>query len=202
MMPRQTQQAVRLLCPCVVILLLLAGCTPTTPVPEDHFYRLPQPRSEAGARPVFSGTLAIGRVRAGGLYNERPLLYVESGTPLEIRRYRYHLWQDTPAALIRAHLRTFLQAAGAADEVLPLDTDLQPDLQLDVRIKRFEQLLDNHGAQVVVGLVFTGRASGRQPWSREYLVTEQAKGESMQATVTAFGEALDTISAMLLRDAG
>ncbi|MDH5299670.1 MAG: ABC-type transport auxiliary lipoprotein family protein, partial [Desulfobulbaceae bacterium] len=94
----------------------------------------------------------------------------------------------------------FLQAAGAADQVLLLEPDLRSDLLLEVRINRFEQLLAADGSQVAVALTFTGRAPGKQPWSREYSVQARVEGASLQETVAAYGQALERIYTMLLRD--
>jgi len=188
------------LLPWLLLALLVGGCAPTTPLPVDHFYRLPQAGPAVDAGRIFPGILAIGRVRATGLYNERPILFVDGAAPLEIQRHRYQLWQDTPATLIRDHLRAFLRAAGCADQVLFVAPGLRPDQVLDVRLTRFEQLLNADGSQVVVALAFTGRPASGRPWHREYSVTSEVAGEGMQATVAAFGEGLERIYTLLLRD--
>ncbi|MCW8955582.1 MAG: hypothetical protein OQL09_01765, partial [Gammaproteobacteria bacterium] len=84
----------------LLLVMSLAGCGITgKPVPQDHFYRLPEVKIDAEGSSVID-SLQLVSVTANGLYNERNLLYVDASRPLEVNRYHYHYWLESPLTLI------------------------------------------------------------------------------------------------------
>ena len=181
--------------------LLLAGCMSAPPVPDDHFYRLPPAQVTALPAPLFKGVLAVDRPRSDDLHGERAMLFVRAERPLELNRYHYYFWVDTPPHLIQEQLRLTLQSAGVAARVVRADGGPAPDVVLRSRLVRFERVLRKGGAYASVALEFSvARANGEPGWSKAYADVEPAQGDDVHATVQAFGVALQRIYGRLLHD--
>src|SRR3989344_2043312 len=126
----------------------ISGCT-APPLPEDHFYRL-----ELGAPAAIQGQLRIDgaltvqRIRMGGMYGKRPLLYSTAHAPTELRQYHYHYWVDNPARLIQEQLSMYLRGANIARGVAMPVAGATADYQVDGTVHRFEQQLVASGGRV------------------------------------------------------
>lgn len=158
------------------LLLTACGFSGGT-IPADHFYRLP------AATPVNTARVVeVKSVRAEGIYNERALLFVEQSQPLEINRYNYHFWAQTPAALVQTYLQACLGNSG---------TTSQPAVQIIPAIHAFERVIDKGQAQAVIKLQIN---------NREYAATIAADSMDMHATVAAYGKAMQQICEAVARD--
>lgn len=157
---------------------MLASCSlPGGNIPADHFYRLPV------ALPVTTATnVVIQPVRAEGLYNERALLFVEQSRPLELQRYDYHFWAQTPAQLAQHYLQGCMPQIAA---------NKQPSLQLAVTITSFERVVESGKAVALVKLRIN---------NREYIASVAANAMDMHATVEAFGAAMQQVCETAARD--
>ncbi len=181
--------------------LVLGGCMSAPPVPDDHFYRLPPAHAQALSAPVLKGVLAVERPRSDDLHGERAMLFVRAERPLELNRYHYYFWVDTPPHLIQEQLRRYLQQAGVAKRVVRLDGGPAPDYVLHGRVVRFERVVRKDGADASVMLELgVSPVHGGHGWSKTYRAVERARGGDVNATVQAFGVALDHIYAQFLRD--
>lgn len=177
----------------LLALVLIVGCVggPTV-VPEDVYYRLPEPGSvKAMARPLVEGRLGVDRIETDGLHQERALLYVDADRPHELRRYHYHYWTGAPGRVVQDHLIAYLRAADAAGAVSRHEPDTEVDAVVTGRLLRFERVLDGGaGVAVTVELTYREPAAGPLRLRREYTVRRPARNETMAATVEAFGTAL------------
>ncbi|MBI3188068.1 MAG: hypothetical protein HYZ31_09440 [Gammaproteobacteria bacterium] len=167
----------------VVLALMLTACGFSAGnIPADHFYRLPAAKPVVTAVPV-----TIQSVRADGIYNERALLFVESARPLELKRYDYHFWSQTPAKLTQSYLSTCLVYAGAEHMT---DITLQTRQWTPV-IESFERVLESGKAQVLVKLRINQRL---------YEANVMATSMEMHDTIEAYGQAMQTICEAMARD--
>ena len=77
--------------------VMITGCAGSGAVPDDHFYQLPEiipPKSFT--TPRTDVIIGVDSLRSDGLHGERAILYINADSPLEIRRYHYHYWTDSP----------------------------------------------------------------------------------------------------------
>lgn len=198
MTPARTLRLLPMVLP-LVMLFMLAGCT-TMPVPEDHFYRLPDPRVTAGAR-ALEGTLAVQRLRTDGVYAQRPLLHCSDIDSVEVHQYHYHYWTDSPPRLLQDHLVAYLRGSGIASTTLADGTGIRADYVLSGRIRRFEQLQQGGKASALVELELAlQERSGSILLVKDYRAEFRAANNSLPATVTAFDQALQQIYARLNED--
>lgn len=189
-----------------LLCLPLMGCVGAGAVPEQRFYRLPEPRPAAVSAPLFTTPLfttplGIPRLRASGLYHERAILYFDPQTPLSLRPYHYHFWHDSPTIMIRDHLAAYLRNAGAATEIVRFQDEGQAGQQLHGRLIRFEREVMESRMVVHIALELSLEA-GREVLMppRRYALRREVADRSLHSTVTAFGEGLETIYAQLLAD--
>lgn len=180
---------------------LLTGCVGSGALPEQRFYRLPEPRPTPVASPVITRLLGIPRLRANGLYHERAILHFLPEQPLDLRPYHYHHWSDSPTLLIRDHLVSYLSAAGAVREMTRFQDEGRAQLQLYGRLIRFEREVNTSGIMVHVALEFSLEA-GHQVLlpAKRYEVQQEAADRTVHGTVQAFGTALEAIYGQLLAD--
>lgn len=166
----------------LIIVLLLSGCGFSGgSIPADHYYRLPEVATVAPVKSVM-----VKSVQADGMYNERALLFVEKNKPLELQRYNYHFWAQTPARMLQTYLQTCLGGVEAGSAAAN-----QSNIQLSPVIESFERILENNQAQVVVRLRMN---------QRSYTQTVTAESMDMHATIAAYGFAMQKICAAVAQD--
>jgi ABC-type uncharacterized transport system auxiliary subunit len=186
----------------LLVVIGLTACSSQPPVPEDRFYHLPAVLpDETNAPPFIKGVLGVERLRSDGVHGERAILYIEKHTPLELKRYHYHFWTNSPTALVQEGLRYYLRAAGVADKTVLYGPGNQADVVVRGRLLHFERLLNKDGPMVFVHLELeTSGVNGKPSWNREYSVQVKATGGSMHDTVATFGKALKQIFDVYLED--
>jgi ABC-type uncharacterized transport system auxiliary subunit len=183
----------------VLILSSLAGCTifgNAPPIPDDRYYLLPYDSGPpADHPPLLRGLVAVERPRADGLHSERAMLYIDPSRPLEIRRYHYHFWSDSPPALIQTDMVNYFAHTDFASRVLRSANGVSPDYVVEGRLLRFERILYSDGPKVAVSLQLelSKPSGGGQLWVQTYSEQAKAKGNTMHATVEAYDAALKAI---------
>ncbi len=186
----------------VLLCALLAACGTVPDVPEVRYYRLPPvadlPNAESAA---FQRPLVVEPLSADGVYNEQAILY--SLKPAgSVRTYHYQLWSDPPGRLLQRRLIDTLRSARMA----PVVTDRMPASQSSLRltglIERFERVrIGEDRWKIYVGLQFRLDRDYEQPLlQRGYRAEVDAEGAGIQATVRAFGTAIDECFASLRTD--
>lgn len=187
----------------VLLATMLAGCASPGALPEDHFYMLPDPHAATVLHtPLLEGTLAVTRLRAAGVRNERAMLYIEEAHPLQILRYHYHYWSEPPTELIRNHLVAYLRKLGVATQSVTYMPGMEADAVVRGELLRFERELGATGTGVHVEIELSYMPKGRTAplWSKAYRAQTQARNASIDATVAAFSIALQQIYAEFVRD--
>lgn len=184
-----------------LLMVALTACSNrVAELPEDRFYRLPEPTPVAAA-PRFAGTLAVALPASDGLHNERAMLYAQHDRLLEIRRYHYFFWVQTPPRLVQEHLAEYLRRARVAEPVVLADGKVGSGLRLESRLIRFERIVGGTVPQVMVELELALR-DGADARRHRYRVLLPAQDGSVYASVEAFGQALEAIYARFLQEPG
>lgn len=201
--PRITRRtAHRLVLP--VLALAMAACSVTQPLPEDHYYRLPQPKvGQALDQPLIRGTLGVAPLTARGLYQERAILYTDARSPLELHLYHYHFWDESPGHLIQEHMVNYLKAVRIADKVVRYEPGEDADTVVSGYIDRFERLVGGKRDRVAVAVEI--QYGGTDPlsaptWDKTYAVTLPVDHGNMEGVAMAFGRALDRICREFIGD--
>lgn len=187
--------------PIIVLLFLLIGLQACSfsgsPAPEEHFYRLPE-QSANKAQQRFD-TIYIRPVMAEGIYNERAILYVKDDSPLEVRRYRYHYWLNTPGKLVHEQLTNYLTTMAIGRQIVNRRIDGQ-DLEISLRIRNFERLTGASN-RVLVTLQLEAYVAGHiKPALAKTYRLESPAGTSMHDTAAAFGQVLGALLGQISDD--
>jgi cholesterol transport system auxiliary component len=175
--------------------VLISGCASRTSVPDDHFYQLP------GILPVkifddylINGTVAMAPLHSDGLHGERAILYIDSNLPLELHRYHYHHWTESPPRLVQESLLKYLRESRLAPNVVRYDPGGQVDGVIKGTLLHFERITGQEGIKVEVALELEySNQKLHQSWHKEYNVTLPVKNSSLHSTVEGFGSALQQI---------
>jgi ABC-type uncharacterized transport system auxiliary subunit len=185
------------------VCLGLSACLGQTAAPEDHYYRLPVPHGLTGnSAPISNGEITVGKFRAEGVYRERAILYSPSEQPLELMHYHYSHWILPPETLLQDHFIDYLRNGDYAPQVTRYEDKQNPLFIIHGNIIRFERVMSEHRAHAVVALEFKINRSDLPDWynTKVYRSTIEAADKSFNATIEAFGYALNEIYALLAQD--
>lgn len=188
---------------CLLLSLLLGGCSSTAPVPEDRFYRLSTIHPhEVLSRAVLTGGLGIDYVRADPLRGGRAVLFRDTRRPLQLQRYRYEFWVDQPPRMVRQALAAYLREAGLADHIVDFDDRTDSAWRLGMRLLQFEQVLDTNAVAVEIALEVSlvSPTSDTPLITRVYEQRRASDGPGMHDTVSAMQAALGAVFADLQTD--
>lgn len=181
----------------------LPACIGQSTVPQDHYYRLPDivvaPDELAG---IVAHTLSVAKPRSEGVYQERAILFSEADNLVELHPYHYQHWIKAPAVIIQDSLIEYLRQLGVAPQVQRFVPGKPTDVVINGTILKFERIIKTDGGSVIVALEFEVDL----PNSRNRVLSKVFKSEvqfgnaSMQASINAFAEALQTIYKVLSQD--
>jgi cholesterol transport system auxiliary component len=175
--------------------LALAGCS-VPEVPDVTYFRLPPPAPLPHAQqPLSLLPIEVETFNAEGVYSEQALIYSLEPTGNALRTYHYQLWSDPPTHALEARLVDALRESGIAQLVtdrLPAST---PALRIRGTIRRFDRISDGSGAfKAVVSLeIRVEQDEGEPIIEKEYRAEEAAADGTLNATVVAFGKAVDRV---------
>ena len=173
-------------------LLALWGCA-SGPAPIDHHYRIEVRAPSQPAAQRLPGTLQVDRLHADALAGERHILYRRSGEQSEIHKHPYHHWSDPAEIFIQTELVTVLDAAGAADVVMPANARVQSDYLISGRLHDFERVLGDGVRVVVVLQLSLTDSDGTVLIHQRYQEEREAANSKVAASADAFGEAVHAI---------
>ena len=187
---------------CVLLMLLgLCSCAMNTPVPDDHYYKLPWQHEVLPEVRLTAGTIFVEQFIADGLYRERALLHTVDKLGIELKQYHYHYWIDSPSRLLRDQLIRYLDASNAAASVTAIP-DASAVFGIHGTVKGFERRVYDHTDQVFVDLEFRVDNNGKDAplLMSDYQVHVGVAGSEMNDVVIAFDTALSQIFARFLAD--
>lgn len=186
-------------CITSVLLLAVSACgTSGGKVPEDRFYRLPDPAMQQTVSRVADILIVKPVEPLDALRAQTVTRTDRSGIALE--HYKHHRWASPPARLVQAHLVANLRRSGLADTVVDKPVLGSDQLTLRLQLERFERVIDGQlrSAAVTVRAELSN-AAGKAPLGTERFSAEvSASSVEMENTIVAFGKALDRVSAELV----
>lgn len=173
-------------------ILLFTGCA-GKPVPDIAYYRMPSVANGSVAEEKrFSIPIIVDSLIADGVYNEQAVLYVMKPGG-SIKAYHYQLWDEPTGQLLQRRLIDTLRTKNASQLVtdrLPPSID---SLRISGRVERFERVKTEAGwvANIRLELRVERGAQNTPLIVSEYGAEVSAAGNTMQATVRAFANAID-----------
>jgi len=177
------------------LFFLLNACgLSSSKTPEEHFYRLSDVENIKPTTTIFK-QLQLAPVKTNGIYHERAILYRHANKPLEIHRYHYHFWSQTPAKLVQNYMLQYFQQSKIAENITIKSSLLNKQNIVHIELIRFERIMEAKQAKVEVVLKVSFA-----DFSKTYRVKLKANELFMHSTVVAFSRALSDIMAMLLAD--
>ena len=185
-----------------ITLVFIAGCAGRTTVPEDHFYQLP----EIGPVMIYDSgqidiTIGVDSLRSDGLHGERAILFINTDTPLELHRYHYHHWTDSPPRLIQESLLKYLRKSRLAQNVVRYEPGQHMDGTIEGTLLHFERIIGPNGINVEVALDL-GYLDQKHhlAWHKEYHATAYIKDSALHSSIEGFGTALQQIFDTFAKD--
>ncbi len=181
--------------------LVLGGCS-VPEIPDVVYYRLPPAVAFPHAdKPLSLLPIEVDTFNAEGVYAEQALIHTVAGESGALQTYHYQLWSDPPTHALQARLVGALRASGIAELVtdrLPASTHA---LRIRGIIRRYDRISDGAGFRVAVALEMRVEQDEGEPLiEQEYSAEEVAAGAALNATVTAFGTAVDKTFAAFYHD--
>ncbi|HZP68027.1 MAG TPA: ABC-type transport auxiliary lipoprotein family protein [Rudaea sp.] len=192
-------RAIRIAALCAVI--ALAACSPPS-VPDVTYFRLPEPAALPRAEQRLSALpIEVEVFRGEGIYAEQALIYSNSPDAGAMRTYHYQLWSDPPTRGLQTRLTNMLRASGIA----PLVTERLPAsdqaLRVHGTIVHYERIKRDSGFEVSVEFEMrVEQDSGEPIIEQSYAAHATAADATMEATVRAFGTAVDEAFAHFYAD--
>ena len=170
-------------------------------VPEDHYYKLPVLDISAQSKFRFE-QLVIKPVKATGLYHDRAILYIEQDKPLELKRYHYNFWSETPANLLHNALFQGLNSSAISKNISRVINASRPDYIIESRIVKFEREIHRNNVMVQVALDISVRSGHdvSDQWTKRYSSQQQLTDTAMHPSAEAFGAAIEDICEQLISD--
>jgi len=182
--------------------MMIASCSFSGgQIPADHYYRLPEASVEKNTAFKVNHFL-LNPVKAEGLYYERSILYVEASAPLEVKRYHYHYWVETPAKLVRKYAQSYLSQAGTISNMSVNVSSHPADIETDITITNFERIVEPGAVQSLISLRISVKyqKDPERDFSKLYTAKVNAESSVMHATAAAFGKALNEIMGLFVTD--
>lgn len=176
---------------CLFLIIFLSSCSSQSPVPTDHYYRLPE-LSDINPGNQLLNTISVMTFQADGLYQERAIIYSEEET--ELKQYHYHHWVESPPRLLQERLVERLRLSKLSKLVLN-SYEGDSDLVIKGQIKSFERIhQENHESTTVKLILQVNYNNERLPiLHKEYSQSVILSSGSMTHSIKAFAEAIDLI---------
>jgi len=171
-------------------------------VPEDRFYELDPEMPATLPEASLKGGLSINHIVADPLRGGRAVLYRDARRPLELKRYHYEFWAEQPPQMIQRALLNSLRHSGVADRVESEGRRPHFRYELDVKLRRFESLVDagRTRADVELEAVLRKAGSGDLVWTKVYQRQVDAHPGDIHALADAMQRGLEQIVEQLIGD--
>jgi len=184
------------------LILLLAACSAGKPVPEDRFYEVSPELPDVSPTVYLKGGITLAHVTADPLRNGRAIVYRHAGRPLELGRYHYEFWADQPPKMVQDALLDSLRHSHIADRVESEGHRPHFSYELDVKVRRFESLIDAGRARADIELQATLRKGGNGDllWTNVYRRQVGARAGDMHALADAMQQGMGQIFAAMIED--
>jgi uncharacterized lipoprotein YmbA len=190
----------------LVLLLAFAAiglCACSSPsVPDVTYFRLPPAQALPHAdKPMSLLPIEVEVFTGEGIYAEQALLYATTPDASALRAYHYQVWSEPPSQGLQTRLVELLRDSGISPLVtdrLPAST---PALRVNGAIVRYERVKRDTGFVAVVALTMrVDQDQGEPLLERTYRAEEAAGDVNIEASVKAFGAAIDQAFASFYAD--
>lgn len=186
----------------VALLMGLAACQQSAPVPPESFYRIDL-ATPAGAGRKLAGIVEVAPLAADGIVGERAIIHTDTSGVL--LKYSYHSWVEQPARMLHKGLIDFLRARGVADQVVAPELRLIPTHRVQGTLRRLEQVVRADGSAIAVVEMELALTRTRDPKPlilKTYHVEHPAADTSVLEATTAIRAAVSEIYAQFAADMG
>ncbi len=196
-----TFRPMKLVAALVACVVALAGCSPP-PVPDVTYFRLPAAAALPQAdKPLTLLPIEVEVFSAEGVYAEQSLIYTVAADGNALRTYHYQLWSDPPSHALQTRLVVMLRASGISSLVtdrLPASTQA---LRVHGTIRRYERSGNNGAYTVSVAVEMRVEQDSGEPLIvQDYHAEVPAADTTLDASVKAFGSAVDQVLTAFYRD--
>jgi uncharacterized lipoprotein YmbA len=194
-LPKAPMRAVASLRALAITLAVLLTACSSPSVPDVTYFRLPPAQALPHAnKPLSLLPIEVEVFIGEGIYAEQALLYATTPDASALRAYHYQVWSEPPSQALQTRLVAVLRDSG----ITPLVTDRLPASTPALRIRgsivRYERVKRDTGFVVVVVLdLRVDQDQGEPLIERTYSAEVTAADASMDATVKAFGAAVDKV---------
>ncbi len=183
--------------------LLLSACFGGgSSIPDDHYYRLPEPVGEKLPNPILNGTLSIKKIITHGIYGERSLIYTDKNNNIKLNRYHYHHWEKSPSTLIQDNLVQYLKTIGIAHQVIAYNQNTNPDYLLEAELITLHRDMSSNGiiANISIDIRIYNKSNNSIYINKRYHSKLLAKSDKLIDTIQAYSDGLHNIYDELISD--
>ncbi|KAB7627215.1 ABC-type transport auxiliary lipoprotein family protein [Alkalilimnicola sp. S0819] len=184
---------------CLVLVLLLAGCSslPETPPAQRSFLLTLPADAEFSAGERRPGVLLVDSNAGNSAYDQRRMAYRHN--PHEIRYYAASQWASSPAEMLRAAVVESLEPAALTETVLQREGYVRHDYRLELQLLRLshEYAETPMRGELVVAARLLRRGAEVLAADR-FQASSPAEGEGPAAGVQAQSRALRAVIEELL----
>ena len=175
-------------------MLCIAACS-TAPAPPERFYRVEAPA--ASSTTSLPGRIVVEPFEAYGVYNERPILYLDAAASGTLQQYHYQFWAEPPGVMLRDALIANLRTAFSGAQIESAGGRVRGDYVVHARLKRLEHRL---GSPPQAQLALEFRVVDAADNERAVVLFDDvapAAGASVEDFVLAMDQLLGKASAQL-----
>jgi len=193
-----------------VLVMLLAGCAASPPLPQDHIYVFSAPKEPGDGIVSLPGkTVAVAAFKSAGLYSERPILFRNNLQPNELQQYHYHYWSMPPGQAMQEVLIAALRVQAPDALVTDASVASVADLQIGGKIWNFEQREQgdsqreqgiNQSVHVKIEFEVKHPQSIKPIFLRTYELDKRQAESGVESAVATFDIAVQEIMENFLRD--
>jgi len=185
----------------MLLATMLAACSSPS-VPDVTYFRLPPPKALPHAdKPLSLLPIEVEVFTGEGIYAEQAMLYATTADASSLRAYHYQVWSEPPSQALQARLVEALRESGISALVtdrLPASTQA---LRIHGELVRYERIKRDSGFVVDVALhMRVDQDQGEPLLEKTYHAEVPASDVKMEATVNAFGAAIDQVFAAFYAD--
>lgn len=174
----------------VVSLAMVAfsGCLGGRPIRYYTADSPPAPISSTHRLPV---ALLVGHIGSPEILEDEPIAY-RSGADV-IGTYRYHLWIEPPAEMVKIMLIRRLRDSGRYQSVTELGSLARGKYVVQGRLYDFEEVDKGKSVTALVSMEFElfNRKSHKEVWNHFYSHTAQVGGKRISDVVAALNHNLE-----------
>ena len=182
---------------------VLTGCGVPS-VPDFTYFRLPHAQALAESHAPLFGDVVVDAFDADGLYADQALVYALDANAQQLRQYHYQLWTDPLTRSLQRRLIEQLRDSKIAAQVTDELPASHPAMRIGGVILRFDRVpVAGGGFSVVVAMKLRADDVEGLPLIDDYYRADMpAAGADLNATIDAYGAAVDRVFAEFYADLG